>query len=216
MASNVAEEVAPLVEALVGDSEAMPIGFWDDSTLGPASDSSIVVRSPDAVRRLVWAPGELGLARAYVAGEIDLEGDVFELLSMAHAITEDTSDVVRQRLPIKDLAKVIGIAWRLGALGPPPRPPEEEARVGGRLHSKRRDAAAISHHYDVGNDFYALFLGDTMTYSCAYFEDEDSTLDEAQTAKYDLICHLSQAGPQARDTPPGHRVRMGRHGAARS
>lgn len=188
LANSVANQVAPLVEALVGDSDALPIRFWDDSSLGPESNSSIVVRSPDAIRRLVWAPGELGLGRAYVSGDIELEGDIFELLSLAHAITQDTSEVVRQRIPVSELPKIIGVALRLGALGLPLPPPKEEAKVGGRLHSKNRDAAAISHHYDVGNDFYALFLGETMTYSCAYFETKDMTLDEAQTAKYDLIC----------------------------
>ena len=140
------------------------------------------------MRRLLWAPGELGLARAYVAGDIDLEGDVFEVMSRAQDLASGSGEVVRQRIPLNQLPEVVRIAARVGGVGLPPTPPKEEARVGGRLHSKKRDASAISHHYDVGNDFYALFLGDTMTYSCAFFEDEDMTLDEAQKAKYDLIC----------------------------
>ena len=77
---------------------------------------------------------------------------------------------------------------RLGAFGRPPAAPPEECRPSGRLHSKSRDAAVISHHYDVGNDFYRLVLGPSMTYSCARFVDDRTTLEEAQAAKYELIC----------------------------
>jgi cyclopropane-fatty-acyl-phospholipid synthase len=79
-------------------------------------------------------------------------------------------------------------AGRLGALGPPLPPPPEECRPPGRLHSLSRDAAVISHHYDVGNDFYRLVLGPSMTYSCARFVTADTTLEEAQAAKHELIC----------------------------
>lgn len=188
MVDTVADTIAPLVRALIGDSDSVPIRFWDDSTLGPPSESPIVIKSPDALRRLVWAPGELGLARAYVSGEIDLDGEVMETLSAAKRLIEQDSEGIRQNLRIRDLPKLFLTAARLGALGTRPAPPAEEANVRGRLHSKRRDASAISHHYDVGNDFYRLFLGTTMTYSCAYFETEDATLDEAQTAKHDLVC----------------------------
>jgi len=86
----------------------------------------------------------------------------------------------------------------VGALGRPLPPPEEEARLGGRLHSKARDAAAISHHDDVGNDFYRLVLGPTLTYSCAYFATPQGSLDDAQRAKYDLICRKLGLGEGVR------------------
>jgi cyclopropane-fatty-acyl-phospholipid synthase len=188
MTATVAEKVAPLVRALVSGPEYPPIRFWDGSSLGSPGESCVVVNSPRALRRLLWAPGELGLGRAYVAGEIDVEGDMMEMISTVLARAEDPSEVIRQRIRIRDWPTLLSTAAQLGVLGLPPKPPPEEARVGGRLHSKDRDATAITHHYDVGNDFYALFLGETMTYSCAYFDSEDAGLDEAQAAKYDLIC----------------------------
>lgn len=188
MIRSVAREITPLVTALIGHSDRLPIRFWDGSTLGPSSANTIVVKSPQALRRLLWAPGELGLGRAYVAGDIDLEGDIMEIISLAHESADDDSEVIRQQIKARDLPGLIRIAGKLGALGRPPTPPPEEARVRGGVHTKERDAAAVAHHYDVGNEFYALFLGDTMTYSCAYFESESSGLDEAQIAKYDLIC----------------------------
>jgi len=185
---DVASKVAPLVEALSGDPDALPVRFWDNSRLGPESDYAIVINSPAALRRMMWAPGELGLARAYVAGDVDLEGDLFQLLIAARELAGNSTEAARSKIPFRRIPRAIVTAARLGALGLPPPPPDEEARLGGGRHSKQRDAMAIAHHYDVGNDFYALFLGDTMTYSCAYFVDENLSLDAAQSAKYDLVC----------------------------
>ena len=89
---------------------------------------------------------------------------------------------------LRSLPAVVDAARRLGALGPPLPPPPEECRPAGRLHSPSRDAAVISHHYDVGNEFYRLVLGPSMTYSCARFETEGTTLEDAQAAKHELIC----------------------------
>jgi cyclopropane-fatty-acyl-phospholipid synthase len=147
----------------------------------------VAFRTPLALRRLIYAPNELGLGRAYVAGDIDIHGEIFDVLDLRNNLASRrehvTLDLGRQRWQ-----KLVVAAKRLGALGPPPPPPPEEARLRGRRHSKARDAAAIAHHYDVSNDFYRLLLGETMTYSCAYFPSPETTLDEAQVAKYDLIC----------------------------
>ena len=116
------------------------------------------------------------------------DGSIGSLDHLAHESADDESEVIRQRLRARDLPGLIRIAGKLGALGRPPTPPPEEARVRGGVHTRARDAAAVAHHYDVGNEFYALFLGGTMTYSCAYLESVGSSLDEAQIAKYDLIC----------------------------
>jgi len=188
MTATIAEMVAPLVTALMNDSDSVPIRFWDGSSLGPAGESAVVIKSREALRRLLWAPGELGLGRAYVAGEIDLEGDIIETISVAQNMAADSSDVIRQQLRIRDWPMLIRIAARLGVLGLPLTPPPEEVRVHGRFHSRERDAMVVAHHYDVGNEFYRLFLGQTMTYSCGYFESDDASLDDAQTAKYELIC----------------------------
>jgi cyclopropane-fatty-acyl-phospholipid synthase len=147
----------------------------------------VIWRSPDALRRLIYAPNELGLGRAYVSGDVDIDGDVFDLLALRDRLAsrrEDTKlDLGRERW-----VKLLQAGRRLGAFGAPLPPPPEEARLKGRRHSKSRDAAAIAHHYDVSNDFYRLLLGETMTYSCAYFPSDGLSLDDAQRAKYDLIC----------------------------
>jgi cyclopropane-fatty-acyl-phospholipid synthase len=147
------------------------------------------IRSADALRRIVTSPGELGFARAYVAGDLDLSGDIFAVLDL------------RERLPDVRLTprQLVAAARLLGAdvLRPLP-PPAAEARLRGRRHSKARDRAAIAHHYDVSNRFYELLLGPTMTYSCAVFERPDATLEEAQAAKYELICRKLGLEPGVR------------------
>ncbi len=188
MSETVAQMVKPVVTALLNDAGPVNIRFWDGSFLGVPEENVIVVKSPEALRRILWAPGELGLGRAYVVGEIDFEGSIIETLSAAQDAAGDDPEMVRQRLRVRDWPTLIRTARKLKVLGLCPTTPPEEARVRGGVHSKDRDAAAISHHYDVGNDFYRLVLGETMTYSCGYFDSVDTSLDEAQTAKYDLVC----------------------------
>lgn len=170
----------PLIETLVGTDPPIAVRAYDGSVVGPAdAPATIVVNSADALRRMVTSPGELGMARAYVAGDIDIEGDIYEVIRM------------RDRLP--PLSAQLRFAARAARLLGiknlrPLEPPEEEARLHGRRHSKARDAAAVSHHYDVGNDFYRLVLGPSMTYSCAVFETPADDLEAAQARKYELIC----------------------------
>jgi cyclopropane-fatty-acyl-phospholipid synthase len=174
----------PLVHALLGDPLPVRVTFWDGAELGPpGAPGPIVVRSPAALRRILWAPGEVGLARAYVAGEIDVEGDVYATLA---ALRRPGRLDVRHGLRAAPAA--IAAARRLGALGRPPPAPPEEAHPRGRRHSKRRDATSVTHHYDVGNEFYRLVLGPSLTYSCAYYADPDLDLTSAQAAKHELIC----------------------------
>ena len=169
---------AALDDALGSD---LPVAIeLDEGTLvGPAdAPARILFRSREALRRILWAPGELGFGRAYVAGDIDVEGDIFAALSL------------HERLSQRNLGprQWIAAARLVGRAGlRPPTPPPEEARLQGRLHSRERDRAAIAHHYDVGNDFYRLVLGPSMTYSCAVFADESVSLEDAQAAKYELI-----------------------------
>jgi cyclopropane-fatty-acyl-phospholipid synthase len=135
------------------------------------------------VRRILWSPNQLGLGRAYVTGDIDIDGDLFWVL-------ETLRDAVPPgvRFGGRAVAAAFAAAARLRVFGGPPPPPPEEARRSGLRHSKARDAAAISHHYDVGNDFYRIVLGPAMTYSCARFAEPNMTLAEAQASKHDLIC----------------------------
>ncbi|MEJ5943747.1 cyclopropane-fatty-acyl-phospholipid synthase family protein [Pseudokineococcus basanitobsidens] len=191
-----AGRVQSLVEGALGVSLPLRVRMPDGSEAGPDGAPTLAVRDRRALRRLLWAPGELGLARAYVAGEIDVDGDLEAALRRFLAAQDGggARRVGRQRL--------LEEALRLGVVGLPPSPPPEEAGTGGRRHSRRTDAAAISHHYDVGNDFYRLLLGEAMTYSCAYWvegwsaagpgeggvsTDPGDGLAEAQRSKHELV-----------------------------
>jgi cyclopropane-fatty-acyl-phospholipid synthase len=177
--------LAPLLRALLGTELPVRFEFWDGSGIGPiGGPGTIRVNSVDAVRRMLWAPGELGVARAFVSGDLSLDGDLFAMLRVLH----DAAPRDLRKMGLRALPPIIDAARRLGAIGPPLPAPAEEWRPTGRLHSLGRDAKVISHHYDVGNDFYRLFLGPRMTYSCARFVSDTSTLEEAQDAKHELIC----------------------------
>jgi cyclopropane-fatty-acyl-phospholipid synthase len=136
---------------------------------------------------MIMSPDELGLGRAYVAGDIQIEGDVFEVLAM-----RDQFEAVKIR-PVQ-IAAALRLLGGVGALRPL-APPPEEARLRGRRHSRARDAAAVSFHYDLSNDFYALFLDPEMVYSCAYFTDWGNDLATAQYDKLDMICRKLRLQP---------------------
>lgn len=179
---SVAELLQPLVRALLGDVNVR-IKFWDGSSSGEASSiGAILLRSPQALQRIIWAPDELGVGRAFVTGEIDFEGDIFELIKTLRP----TQRALRRTL--WELPSVVIAARKLNILHLPPSPPKEEARVHFWQHSKDHDAQSISHHYDIGNEFYKLVLGPSLTYSCARFSRPDMTLTEAQTSKHELVC----------------------------
>ncbi|MGY1847418.1 class I SAM-dependent methyltransferase [Blastococcus sp. SYSU DS1021] len=180
-ASQLVEELGTL---LLGAPLPLSVRCWDGSETVVDGAPTLVVRHRRALRRLVHAPGELGLARAYVSGDLDVEGDLYAVLSFP----DDLPARPELRLDRRALARLAGPLLRLGVLGPPPAPPAEESRVRGIRHSLSRDRKAISHHYDVGNDFYRLLLGPSLVYSCAYFPDPGATLEEAQEAKLDLVC----------------------------
>jgi cyclopropane-fatty-acyl-phospholipid synthase len=172
--------------------------FWDGSELAPTASGGPIftVRSPAAIAHLLRAPGQLGLGRAYAAGELeadDLDG-VIGLLDTFKAPAIDAKTRLRLTL---------AAVQACGLIKPPPIP-ASELRPRGRRHSRERDARAVRHHYDVSNEFFALFLDESMTYSCALFSRElDSlegswgihqpserrpSLEQAQTAKRELIC----------------------------
>jgi cyclopropane-fatty-acyl-phospholipid synthase len=201
-ALTVADRLAAALSTVVR-AEQLPwrLRAWDGSQAGPVDAPVVAVRSPTAVRRLAWAPGELGLARAYVAGDIDIEGDVYATLEAALApVDRLTTRGDFSRPSARQWAELVRSAVALGAIGPPPAPPPEEFRRPRRkrLHSRARDAAAVTHHYDVGNEFYALVLGPTLVYSCAVWDDPGTGLDAAQEAKLDLVCRKLGLAPGMR------------------
>jgi cyclopropane-fatty-acyl-phospholipid synthase len=186
--TSVADALAPVVHAVLGPKLHVAVRAWDGSTIGPPDAAvTIELHGPAALQHLLWAPGELGLARAHVTGALDIDGDVFDLLALRNDLGRPDDDV-SVRITRKDQLRLLGSLRRLGVLGRRPPIPEEESRPSGRLHTRRRDADAIAHHYDVSNDFYRLVLGPSMTYSCAYWYEDGLTLEEAQAAKYELIC----------------------------
>lgn len=185
-----ATTVAELIERVVGPAPPVRFEAYDGSRIGPAdAPATVVLRSPDALRRIIQSPGELGLGRAYVAGDADIEGDLYSVLHLKEqlpSIKLSPSDVLAA-------LRAVGLSG-LRPLAPPP----EEARLRGLRHSKARDAAAVSHHYDVSNDFYRLVLGPAMTYSCAVWTSPDGTLEDAQAAKHELICRKLDLRPGMR------------------
>jgi cyclopropane-fatty-acyl-phospholipid synthase len=183
----VAETLAAAVRRVVGDDLPVRIRAWDGSESG-AGTPVVVLRNRRALRRLLWSPGELGLARAYVTGDLDVEGDLDDGFRRVWEFARARGTGIH--VGARDRLAAVGDAVRLGVVGPPPRPPASEARIRGRLHSRDRDRAVVSHHYDLSNDFYALLLDEHMAYSCAYYPPAapDATLAEAQHAKLELVC----------------------------
>ncbi len=181
-----------IITLLAGDDLPLRITTPDDDVLGdPDASTGLRLNNDDALRHLVRAPGELGFGRAYVSGAIDIEGSIWDIVTLKDRVP----DVKLQPLVVARLARLLGRE----ALDAPPIPPEEvHIGPGWRTHTKRRDAAAISHHYDVGNDFYRLVLGPSWTYSCAVFEHDDDSLEQAQTNKYELISRKLGLSPGMR------------------
>jgi cyclopropane-fatty-acyl-phospholipid synthase len=177
----------PLIESRLGRGLPLRFEFWDGSALGPDQPvATLRFNSADAFRRMLWMPNELGIGRAYVVGDIDLEGQIFDVVV---ALRDAKPVALAAKSAWRALPTAVKTAKRIGALRGPLPPPPEEARLRGWRHSLRRDSAAIGHHYDIGNDFYRLVLGSSMTYSCARFTHADATLEDAQAAKHELVCH---------------------------
>ncbi|MFC0601381.1 SAM-dependent methyltransferase [Streptomyces palmae] len=220
--ADAARRLTALAEEVLGAPLPVRVRAWDGSEAGPPGAPTLVLRRSRALRRMLWKPGELGLARGWVAGDIDIEGDLYQALDLlAELVWERPGGGSRESRPralwgvVRDPARRSTVRRLLALAGPglPPAPPPEE--VGARrgpLHTLRRDKAAISHHYDVGNDFYQLVLGPSMVYSCAYWDTAPAgpgtapgggteglgSLEEAQRAKLDLVCRKLALAPGQR------------------
>ncbi len=185
--------LADMFQRLVGDGAGIRFTAYDGSSAGPAdAPSTMEIRSPDAMRYIATAPGDLGLARAFVSGALELHGDV-------HAALKGLVRYSRQDVPWSERVEILRDLGP-GVLRRPPVPPEEAPHPWrrGRRHSKERDAAAIAHHYDVSNRFYELILGPSMAYTCAVYPRLDATLEEAQAEKFDLVCRKLALQPGMR------------------
>jgi cyclopropane-fatty-acyl-phospholipid synthase len=157
------------------------VEFWDGSRLPSTSGDgpTFSVRSPRAAAHVLRAPGQLGLGRAYVSGEIEVD-DMDAVIALLDGWQPPSLEGADKR------ALLLGAVRAAGVTKPPPRP-QSELRPSGRRHSKERDARAVRHHYDVSNEFFELFLGPTMVYSCAIFSRGARTLEEAQEEKLETV-----------------------------
>ncbi|AZM64711.1 MULTISPECIES: SAM-dependent methyltransferase [unclassified Streptomyces] len=193
-----------ILEQLIGAPLPVRIRTWDGSQAGPPDAPTLVVRNRRALRHLLWKPGELGLARAWVAGDLTIEGDLYTALDhLAGLIWERDEDARPLTQALRDPSFRSAVRRLIALAGHPlpPAPPPEEARRPRRgLHTKHTDRRAISHHYDVGNDFYEIVLGPSMVYSCAYWSapPPQGTLEQAQHDKLELVCRKLALEPGQR------------------
>jgi cyclopropane-fatty-acyl-phospholipid synthase len=158
------------------------IHLWDGTEVAATTADGPVfnLRSPVALGHILRAPGQLGLGRAYVAGLLDTD-DIDKVLVLLDNYSPPPIDA-------RAKARLVAAAVRAGALREVPRVPAVELRPRGRRHSLMRDKRAVTYHYDVGNDFFALFLDESMTYSCGIWSRGAETLEEAQETKRELVC----------------------------
>ena len=174
------------------------VRFWDGSELPvtapvPGKAPTIVLRDRSAIVYLLHEPNDLGLGRAWVAGVLDVEGDLDSVLRLRRSF-------YGLSVSRRDLARAAAVAVRMAGRSAlhPPAPLDSEMRVSGRRHSMGRDSTVVRHHYDVPDSFYRLVLGPSMVYSCAYFESPEQTLEDAQAGKLELICRKLRLQPGER------------------
>ncbi len=182
-----------LLDRLFPPPRSFDIRLWTGLTL-PAADRSaftLVLRHPAALRRMFVPPVERSLGEAFIYGDFDLEGDLVAAFTLFHMIFE-------RPLSLADMAGITHDLFTLPRDGPARPLGRGRARLSGVKHSHERDRAAIQYHYDVGNEFYALWLDRYMQYSCAYFPAGVEDLDTAQERKLDLICRKLRLQPGER------------------
>jgi cyclopropane-fatty-acyl-phospholipid synthase len=188
-----------VLAALFGEPHQRPfdVRFWDgavDRGQSPRAPFTLVLNRPAALRRMLLPPNELSIVESYIAGDVDIDGS----MEAASKLSEAIGGRLRSPLAVARLVRlVLGLPGQadddLATIGFP-----EHARKLGPRHTPVRDAAAIHYHYDVGNDFYKLWLDERMVYSCAYFRTAEDSLDTAQEAKLDIICRKLRLKPGQR------------------
>ena len=189
--------LAEVFERVAGPDAPVEFVAYDGSRAGKSGAGiTVAVRTPVAVSYLAQAPGALGLARAYVSGNIDVDGDMYTALARL-------ARVQRVDMPLSERLTLLNELGGPKLLFKRVPPPPQEVRVNrrwlsGRRHSRARDASAISHHYDVSNAFYAWVLGPSMAYTCACFPAADATLEQAQYHKFDLVARKLALRPGMR------------------
>jgi cyclopropane-fatty-acyl-phospholipid synthase len=167
--------------------EQVAVTAYDGSVAGPPdAEVTVHVRDPRALTHMVVAPGELGLARGYVSGMLDLDAPDHHRALQVLSTGTHMADLswAQRRAVLRTLGREA-----MHLVEPPPQ--EVGARrylAGLRAHTRRRDAVAVSHHYDVSNTFYSWVLGPSMAYTCAVYPTDGASLEQAQENKFDLVC----------------------------
>ncbi|TYB38803.1 class I SAM-dependent methyltransferase [Actinomadura chibensis] len=191
--------LARVFEQLAGAEAPVEFTAYDGSRAGvPGADIRLDVRSPYAVSYLLHSPGALGLARAYVTGMLDVHGDMIRALTTMQQVLSDVTRVDKARIVGAVVGDPLLRAAATRRLDPPPQEAPFSRIPSWLRHSKKRDARAISHHYDVSNTFYEWVLGPSMAYTCACYPREDATLEEAQFNKHDLVARKIALKPGMR------------------
>ncbi|MFB7723157.1 class I SAM-dependent methyltransferase [Nocardia sp. NPDC056100] len=200
MPNNKAQRLLRAAEAVAGRPVRLRLRLWDDSTAGD-DGPVVVVRDPKALRRILFRPNDLGVARAYVSGDLEVEGSLVDFMREFMLAADTTFDDILGRrirpLAARAFAAADTTQWLLrnGLLGLPVPPPASEVR-----RASSRGAEAVRHHYDLSDEFYRLMLGPTMVYSCAVWKNPAQPIDleEAQIAKLDRICQRLELQPGMR------------------
>jgi cyclopropane-fatty-acyl-phospholipid synthase len=179
------------------------VRLWNGETLAPSPGHEarfvLVLSHPASLLRMFWPPGELTAAEAFVRGDWDVEGDLVAALSLRDRARLGPRDVLALApLAPALLRRASPVALVRGAAAPLVEALPRAARLRGGKHTRQRDAEAVRHHYEAGNDFYALWLDDRMVYSCAYFAEASASLDDAQEAKLELVCRKLRLAPGER------------------
>ena len=186
-----------VLDALFGEpsQRSFDVRFWDGAVdRGARSPYTLVLNRPAALRRMLLPPNEMSIVESYIAGDVDIDGS----MEAASNLTEAIGGRLRSPLAIARLVRmVVGLPGQAEDDLADIRFPEQARKLGPR-HTPVRDAAAIHYHYDVGNEFYKLWLDKRMVYSCAYFRSAEDSLDDAQEAKLDLICRKLRLKPGER------------------
>ena len=199
---NPAQAMLDLAEDVLGMDLPVRLRTWEGSEAGPVGAPVLVLRNRRALRHILWKPGELGVARAYVQGDLEVEGDLAEgfraIWSAVRRARAADPAAGRPTIRPRQAVRAAALAVRLGAIGRRPPAPASESNLTGDLHSKERDQAAISHHYDLSNAFYELILDPQMAYSSGFHVTPDVSLEDAQRAKLDLVCRKLDLQPGMR------------------
>ena len=193
---GIADRIRPLAERILGDEPPLRIRAWDGSEIGPAGAPAVVIKDRRALRRLLWKPGETGLARAYLAGEIDVDGDLVTVLGELFEIARGGGDGALRLTP-REQSEIVRTAVRLGAVGPEPAPPEDEGLLSVLRYGPVGDDG-LGGHLRMPTAFYARLLGAPLTYSAAHWSTGADGLSEAQKAAFGRICEVLDAGPGSR------------------